>query len=1244
MDNDPIQLEHQTAPESTRGLFDPPETKPPLNSAPTFDKRRSLQSYSPLIDTTNRSSSSSSSSSFSRGHQRSRSAVMLGNFGGRRGSGLLHTLTEEAAAATATTTTTTEDDKKVTVDSLQDMINTLKSLPPVTIKEGGGQQQQQVMPSPSTSVPTPPQRMPQRRRSTLSGADTMQNMVQNTVQELRNIDRHSVGMVGARRRSRRASSMTSTLEASVALRDAALAETEAKLLGTFAKIEEDEPDATMVPPTPIPRRHSVSRPIMEDPPIIRPRRRYSESSSGFDLSSLHNGSLGGGPKRMSLQQLPTLAENGEMSSSLRSGRRLTFNKPLTLEDSNKRLSNGPSSAGHSRRSSRNLDYDWRSSTGPILAPASALQSFNLVPFTPTRVSFAKDDANPHQRRPLFIAHLPFSALPPLFRSRQLVRGMLRVNKRNRSDAYVTCEELDADVYICGSRDRNRALEGDVVAVRLVDVDKVLREKREKEDAKIARNGGKTRTRMPDEEDENEIIFGGDDDVETVKPKYCGVVVAVLERAQNQVFSGTLTLMRPNNKRAQEEKAAEQARLAEGEIPRKEAPRIVWFKATDKRVPLIAIPIEQVPTDFIDKSEHYATRLFVGSIKRWPITSLHPFGYLERELGQVSELDVQVMAILADNNVTDSEFGEAVMACLPSLPAQLPDTNDRRDCTNMRLFTIDPANSSVLDDGFSIRKMGDDTYEVGVHVSDVSHYIQPHSALDKEARARGVRVDLVSTHVPMLPETLTHKVTNLEPNETRLGISVIWTMNSQGQIFNTWVGKSLIRSSAKFTYEEAQSILEKESTSSEIEQDIRSLLSIGAKMRATRLDQGGAMSLMREELSFACEQGYQIPPTAVSPKNILAAEKYVKEIQLRANITVAQKISSHLPEQAMLRRHAPPLDRKIRELQQYAGEHLNVKLDIASANALEQSVQAIVDPQLRKLVTSLVLKTFQPPKYFCIGTFDILKYSHYALSVPLFTHFTAPSRRYSDIIVHRQLTAAFDDDKEFYLDRDTVQKLAQHCNVKKEAARIARDQSNLLFLARHLCAKQQPPSNSIAIFRDAIVVAVTSSYFDVMVPDYNLEKRVHLAHLPVWSSKYDATGLTMYWKKGVSTPTGCNSTAQVDFDEEEEEDMDEDVLVEEMEQDHASPSQQVVMATPLSTRPMMNGGVGGNTYQQHQQQQIPTRPRRASVLRARLSDSTGYSHEQSSQTLKPLDRIKVVVIVEMSKPPPVVRVLAANPFA
>jgi protein SSD1 len=157
------------------------------------------------------------------------------------------------------------------------------------------------------------------------------------------------------------------------------------------------------------------------------------------------------------------------------------------------------------------------------------------------------------------------------------------------------------------------LEGDVVAVRLVDVDRVLREKKEKEEAKVVRNGGQIRTRQPDEEDENEIVFGGDEDVDVVKPKYCGVVVAILERAQNQVFSGTLTLRRPNNKRAQEENQENGQDAAHGKPTTTEAPRIVWFKAVDKRVPLIAIPIEQAPTDFVEDNESYAERLFVVSL-------------------------------------------------------------------------------------------------------------------------------------------------------------------------------------------------------------------------------------------------------------------------------------------------------------------------------------------------------------------------------------------------------------------------------------------------------------------------------------------------------------------------------------------------------------------------------------------------------------------------------------------------------
>jgi len=575
--------------------------------------------------------------------------------------------------------------KDVDIDSLQDMINTLKNLPPII--------------SPNTTASTDDKKSLGHRKQhsmsalvTGSGVGNQHHQVtsnkrlsyNNGVSDMQS----NINSSENRRRSKRSSSISSNNNDirdgnifNTLSRDEALAEAEAKLMGTFQNNRKN-----------MGRRYSESQ------------QQQQQQQQQFDASKIGTSASSSLLSKRTSLQLPTLNENMATTPSSTS-RRIAFNKPLDLSSAgkfdagdtlveNKRLSSSGTGNGHQRRSSRNLDLDWRSSSNNSNSNRS---SFQLVPFTPTRVNFARDDANPHQRRPLFIAHLPFSALPPLFRSRQLSRGALRVNKRNRSDAYVYCEDLDDDIYICGSRDRNRALEGDVVAVRLVDVDKVLREKKEKEEAKLARNGGQAKVRLPDEEDENEIIFGGDEDVNVVKPKFCGVVVAILERAQNQVFSGTLTLMRPNNKRAQEEKAAEEARKSlhgQDALSQKEAPRIVWFKSTDKRVPLIAIPIEQAPSDFTANSEAYSTRLFVGSMKRWPITSLHPFGTLERELGSVYELSTQTKAIFADNNVTDSEFSEAVASCLPNLPFNLASDDSRRDLREDTLcFTIDPKGSN-----------------------------------------------------------------------------------------------------------------------------------------------------------------------------------------------------------------------------------------------------------------------------------------------------------------------------------------------------------------------------------------------------------------------------------------------------------------------------------------------------------------------------------------------------------------------
>lgn len=264
---------------------------------------------------------------------------MLTNQNANRNFGL-QTLTEEGGDGQSA------EAPLMTVDSLQDMINTLKSLPPVTLKESGPSSNR----NSASSLA-----MPRKHRSvSLSmngyGPDAMQNMVQSAVQELRNIPNDK----NARRRSRRASSMNSSFEASAAFRDAALAEAEAKLTGTLSKIE----NLDNVPRRTMPRRHSTSQRLSstsfgheERGPG---RRRYSESSSSFDLNSLN---LNG--KRLSLQQLPALAENTEESDTVKAGRRLTFNKPLVLEDSNKKI-------GQSRRSSRNLDYDWRASKGSFL--------------------------------------------------------------------------------------------------------------------------------------------------------------------------------------------------------------------------------------------------------------------------------------------------------------------------------------------------------------------------------------------------------------------------------------------------------------------------------------------------------------------------------------------------------------------------------------------------------------------------------------------------------------------------------------------------------------------------------------------------------------------------------------------------------------------------------------------------------------------------------------------------------------
>ena len=300
-----------------------------------------------------------------------------------------------------------------------------------------------------------------------------------------------------------------------------------------------------------------------------------------------------------------------------------------------------------------------------------------------------------QRKTLFTPYLPQATLPALLGDGQLVAGILRVNKKNRSDAYVTTTDLDADIFICGSKDRNRALEGDLVAVELLDVDEVWSQKREKEEKKKRkdmtdpRGGNMTAVNDATTQPESSTMEGGlrrrgslkqrptqkkNDDVEVEgqslllveedeindeqKPLYAGHIVAVIERIAGQMFSGTLGLLRPSSQATRDRQEAERGGGRQQDR-QQDRPKIVWFKPTDKRVPLIAIPTEQAPRDFVDRHQDYANKIFVACIKRWPITSLHPFGTLVEQLGDAGDLRVETDALLRDNNFGPDAFADAV---------------------------------------------------------------------------------------------------------------------------------------------------------------------------------------------------------------------------------------------------------------------------------------------------------------------------------------------------------------------------------------------------------------------------------------------------------------------------------------------------------------------------------------------------------------------------------------------------------
>ncbi|GBF88688.1 DIS3-like exonuclease [Raphidocelis subcapitata] len=575
-----------------------------------------------------------------------------------------------------------------------------------------------------------------------------------------------------------------------------------------------------------------------------------------------------------------------------------------------------------------------------------------------------------------------------------------------------------------------------------------------------------------------------------------------------------------------QQAAGGGRQAEG---RAGAGQGVQLVPLDPRLPRCVVTAEsllELPEDIGTEPfrPDVQKRTFIcAALQPWPEHAQTPSASARRGLGRAGDTEGGTEALLAASAVRTADFSDEVLACLPAAPWRVAgrDLEERRDMRSWRIFSIDPITARDLDDALSIEQLPPQTaaaaggaagprWRVGVHIADVASFVAPGTALDKEALARGTSTYLVQRVVPMLPRLLCEQLCSLNPGEERFAFSLVWELDDEGNVLDEWAGRSVILSRGKLAYPMVQQMIEGAfdperwgvqlhggATWEEVEADSLSLHAIARRLRARRFA-GGALRLDNTRLFFTLDAEGQ--PVAAAPYVQQEANQLVEEFMLLANMRVAKLISDAFPEHALLRCHPFPNERKMKELQAAAKE-LGVELDVTSAGALQSSLAALRaatdDPGTGEVLTLLATKPMQLAQYFCTAGRDRGAWAHYALAVQLYTHFTSPIRRYPDILVHRLLAAALALKSgaapspaaalaaEGLPDGTEMQRMADHSNDTRKAARDVQDGSLKLFLA--VMMRHSP------VVAEAVVTGVGgASYFSAYLPEFGTEVRITLS--------------------------------------------------------------------------------------------------------------------------------------------------------
>uniref|UniRef100_A0A3B5BDQ1 DIS3-like exonuclease 2 n=1 Tax=Stegastes partitus TaxID=144197 RepID=A0A3B5BDQ1_9TELE len=709
-----------------------------------------------------------------------------------------------------------------------------------------------------------------------------------------------------------------------------------------------------------------------------------------------------------------------------------------------------------------------------------------------------------QKKPVFEPYMAYEDVCHGLKRGELIHGQLRINPKKYHEAFIPSPDDTRDIFLDGIVARNRALNGDVVVVQILPQEqwKVVRSDTDCEGASesetqkehVVQRAQKKTERAPSPDvivedqcsDQDEIVSKKISDTGTVKKNSTKVSKSSLDFSSSFVYQVVYIVEKKHS------------RAATGFLKFLPDKPFAMFSPVDHRVPRINVPLADCPENFRSRSGDYTNTLFICRITNWPADSNFAEGHLAKTLGQAGEIEPETEGILTEYDVDFSEFSDEVLDCLPkNLPWTIPpeELRERRDLRTECIFTIDPATARDLDDALSCKQLPDGNFEVGVHIADVSYFVEQDNTLDAVASQRATSVYMVQKVIPMLPRLLCEELCSLNPLTDRLTFSVIWKITPEGKILDEWFGRSVIRSCVKLSYDHAQSMIEAPEkmfpaeelppvdpvhSIDEIHQAVLNLHSIAKNLRAQRFS-GGALRLDQLKLSFTLDKETMMPQGCYVYQ-YRDSNKLVEEFMLLANIATAHHIYRKFPELALLRRHPPPKTKMVDELQELC-DQLGIDIDLSSAGALHKSLNTTLGDDeytsaRKEVLTHMCSRPMQMALYFCTGGLKEEKlFKHYALNVPLYTHFTSPIRRYADIIVHRLLASSL------RLSTEEVQKQSSHCNDKKTISKRVQELSSELFFG--VFVKECGPLDS-----EAMVMGVLDQSFDVLVLRYGVQKRIY----------------------------------------------------------------------------------------------------------------------------------------------------------